>query len=145
MKIFIDADACPVVSIIEQCALDYDFDCIIVCDHNHLITSDISKVIMVDTGFDSADFVILNKASAHDVLVTQDYGLASLALSKKIRCMNPFGMEYTEDNINSLLTMRHYSRKARDAKIRTKGPKKRLVEDDLKFESSFRALLESML
>lgn len=145
LKIYIDADACPVVSIIEDIAYSKGIDCIIVCDHNHLIRSDYSEVIMVDTGNDSADLEIINRIEVNDILVSQDYGLATLALSKSAVVLNHFGKEYTHDNIDQLLAIRHLNQKLRMSNKRVKGPKKRTVEDDIQFEESFLSILERMI
>lgn len=146
MKIFVDADACPVVKIVERIAKENHIECILVCDHNHLLNSDYSKVVFVDQADDSADLKIMNMISNNDVLITQDYGLASLALAKDVKIMNHFGSMYTLFNIDTLLATRHINQKIRASKKgRVKGPKKRVVEDDIKFETNFNKLISSML
>lgn len=146
MKIFIDADACPVIKIVEKIARENKIDCILVCDHNHLLSSDYSEIIFVDQADDSADLKIMNMISNNDILITQDYGLASLALSKDVKIMNHFGSMYTLFNIDTLLATRHINQKIRASKNgRVKGPKKRVVEDDIKFETNFNKLISSML
>lgn len=146
MKIFVDADACPVINIIEELASENDIECILVCDHNHLLNSDYSEIIFVDQADDSADLKIMNMISNNDILITQDYGLASLALSKDVKIMNHFGSMYTLFNIDTLLATRHINQKIRSSKKgRVKGPKKRVIEDDNNFRLNFNKLISSML
>lgn len=137
MKIYVDADACPVTRIIEDVCFEYSLDCTIVCDHNHLIYSDVCNVEMVDTGSDSADLLISNLISKNDLLITQDYGLASIALSKSAYVINHFGKEYTNENIQTLLAMRHMHQVIRKSSTaRIKGPKKRVNADNKEFKAS---------
>ena len=53
MRIFVDADACPVVSIVESLAKEYNVSCILLCDTNHVMTSAYSEVIIVGAGADA--------------------------------------------------------------------------------------------
>ena len=50
MKIFVDADACPVVDIVEDIATKYNIPVTLLCDTNHVLTSDYSEVIVVGAG-----------------------------------------------------------------------------------------------
>ena len=145
MKIYVDADASPVVRLIEDVAEDFNVSCILVSDHNHVLHSDYSEIITVGSGFDAADLKIINMIEKGDVLVTQDYGLASLALAKDVSIMNHFGSMYTIYNIDTLLAQRHLNQKIRNSNGRHKGPKKRMKEDDEEFYRNFRALIKSML
>lgn len=145
MKIYVDADASPVVRIVEEIAEEFMIPCILVSDHNHVLYSDYSEVITVGTGFDAADLKIINMIAKGDILVTQDYGLASLALSKNVSIMNNFGDMYTKHNIDTLLAQRHLNQKIRQSNGRHKGPKKRNLEDDQRFYRKFRTLIKSML
>ena len=60
MNIFIDADACPVIKIVENVAQKNNIKCYILCDTNHYMQSDYSEVIVVSAGMDAVDFKILN-------------------------------------------------------------------------------------
>lgn len=146
MKIYVDADACPTVKIIEKIANEYNIHCILVCDHNHLLKSESSEVILVDQNNDSADLKIMNLIVENDILITQDYGLAAIALSKSKNIINHFGKIYTDLNINILLSQRHLNQKIRASKKgRVKGPKKRTKEDDDNFEVAFENLVISAI
>ncbi len=96
MKIYVDADACPVVRIVE-----------------------------------------------HDIVVTQDYGVAAMALGKGAYAIHQSGKWYTDENIDQMLMERHLNKKARRAsgKNHLRGPKKRTLEDDMQFRQSFEKLL----
>ena len=88
MKILIDADGCPVTKIAIKIAQKFNIKVIIFCDTSHQFNFDDVKVITVDKGSDSADFALVNAASEKDIVITQDYGLAAMALSKKRDCYN---------------------------------------------------------
>jgi uncharacterized protein YaiI (UPF0178 family) len=77
----------------------------------------------VDASDQSADLFIANRLSAGDVLITGDYGLATIGLAKRTTVLSPRGSMYTNENIDRLLLERHESAKRRRAGGRTKGPK----------------------
>jgi uncharacterized protein YaiI (UPF0178 family) len=133
MKIIIDADACPVVDITVGKAKERGLECIIVCDNTHSIEKDGAKTIVVDKGADSADCRIANITEKGDIVVTQDYGLATLVLGKGGKALNQNGLVYTNDNIENLLFTRFIGKKERMAGNRTKGPKKRTPQNDTDF------------
>ena len=133
MKIIIDADACPVVDITISAAKERGLECIIVCDNTHTIERDGATTIVVDKGADSADCRIANITEKGDVVVTQDYGLAALVLGKGSKALNQNGLIYTDSNIENLLFTRHIGKKERMAGNRTKGPKKRMSQNDANF------------
>lgn len=147
MKIIVDADACPVIGITEQAAKEYHVPLLLVCDTSHEITSSYGSVITVDKGADSADFRIVQMGSKGDIVITQDYGVASMALGKGMRALHQSGMEYTNENIDRLMFERHMAKKARlSSKAHMKGPKKRTKEDDARFEQALvRMLREAVI
>ena len=144
MKIFVDADACPVVRIVETVAKRRQIPVTLLCDTNHVLTSDYSEVKTIGAGADAVDFALINLCSRGDVVVSQDYGVAALALGKGAYAIHQSGREYTQENIDLLLMERHMAKKARmsKAKHHLKGPAKRTREDDERFEAAFEALLE---
>jgi len=141
MKIFIDADGCPVVDITVRAAKRYGIECIIICDTSHSIHREGVKTIIVDKGADSADYRLVNLVSDCDIAVTQDYGLAAMCLSKKAIVLNQDGKRYTEENISGLLEFRAISAKIRRSGGRTKGLSKRTVQQDKEFEKSLTELI----
>ena len=136
MKIFIDADGCPVVDIAVRTAKKYGCECTIICDTAHSIRRDGADTIIVDKGADSADFRLVNLVSAGDIAITQDYGLAAMCLSKRAVVLNQDGKQYTEENISGLLEFRAVSAKIRRSGGRTKGLPKRTAQQDKDFESA---------
>lgn len=144
MKILVDADACPVVKITEKVAKEKDIALILVCDTSHVMSSDYAQVMIVDKGADSADFALIGRSARGDIVVTQDYGVAAMALGKGVYVIHQSGKEYTNENIDQMLFERHLSKKARrsSSKFYGKGPGKRTEEDDIRFETAFRRLVE---
>lgn len=131
--IIIDADGCPVRDLAVRYAKKYGLEALIVCDINHMIRDNYAKVITVDKGYDAVDFKIIGLMHSGDLVITQDYGLASLVLSKAGYAMDQNGMIYDESNIDMLLLRRHMSKQIRKSGGKTKGPSKRKREDDLQF------------
>ena len=143
MKILVDADACPVVRLVEQTAQKHGIPVTLLCDDSHVMSSDVSEVKIVGAGADAVDFALINLCRAGDIVVTQDYGVAALALGRGAYAIHQSGEQYTEENIDSMLMQRHLARKARmSGKHHFKGPKKRMREDDDAFLRAFEALLE---
>jgi uncharacterized protein YaiI (UPF0178 family) len=142
LRILVDADACPVKEIILRTAKRRNIPVTMVIDTSHELDDGYSTVIIVDKGSDSADYAIAGMAARHDIVVTQDYGLAAMILAKGASVMDQNGMLYTDENIESLLERRYIGQKIRRGGGRTKGPKKRTPEDDRKFENVFAKLLD---
>ena len=115
MQIFVDADACPVVDIVEEIAEKYNIPTTLLCDTNHILYSDYSKVIVVGAGADAVD-----------------YKLISIS-----------GKWYTNENIDQMLMERHLNKKVRRSshKNHMKGPRKRTEDDDVRFGQSFEKLI----
>lgn len=143
MRIYVDADACPVVGLVENKAKKYGAACELLCDTNHVLHSDYSQISIIGAGADAVDFALINKCRAGDIVVTQDYGVAALALGKGAFAIHQSGMWYNNDNIDRLLMERHAAKKARRGNGRNhmKGPAKRTKEDDERFAASFEKLL----
>lgn len=142
MKVFIDADACPVVNETVMLCREFEKECIIICDTSHRIGKDGAQTIVVEKGSDSADFKLVNMLQKGDVAITQDYALAAMALSKGARIINQNGMEYTDKNIDSLLMSRFIAKKIRNSGGRLKGPSKRTKEQTESFVKKLREILE---
>lgn len=143
MKIFVDADACPVIDIVEDIATKYNIPVTLLCDTNYVLTSDYSEVIVVGAGADAVDYKLISICHRGDIVVTQDYGVAAMALGKGAFAIHQSGKWYTNENIDQMLMERHLNKKARRASSRNhiKGPRKRTDEDDQRFAESFEKLL----
>ena len=145
MRILVDADACPVVRITEQVAKEKGISVTVLCDTNHVLQSDYSEVITVEAGADAVDFKLVSICRKGDLVVTQDYGVAAMILGKGAYGIHQSGKWYTNENIDQMLMERHMAKKARNAKKKhhLKGPAKRTVEDDQRFEDSLSKLIDS--
>ena len=143
MKIFVDADACPVVGIVEELAKKYTILVTLLCDTNHVISSDYSEVIVVGAGADAVDYKLISMCHKGDMVVSQDYGVAAMALGKGAYAIHQSGKWYTNENIDQMIMERHLNKKARRAsqKNHLKGPKKRTAEDDEYFRESFEKMI----
>ena len=142
MKVLIDADACPVVDIAVRLCREFQVTCLLLCDTTHEIHREGTQTLVFDKGADSVDFALVNRVFPGDVVITQDYGLASMCLSKNARILHQDGWEYTEYNIQALLFQRAESRKYRASGGRIKGPPKRTPAQNQAFEQVLRCLLQ---
>lgn len=144
MKILVDADACPVVRIVEKLASEEDIACVLVCDTSHELYSEYSEIAMVGTGADAVDYALINRCQRGDIVVTQDYGVAAMAIGKGALAIHQSGKYYTEDNIDEMLMQRHIGKCARrsNGKVHIKGPRKRSAKDDEIFYQAFSKLLK---
>lgn len=147
MEIFVDADACPVVGIVEKIAKLNNIPCTLLCDTNHVMNSDYSQVRIIGAGADAVDFALINICHKGDIVVSQDYGVAAMALGKGCYAIHQSGRWYTNENIDQMLMERHLSKKARmgKGKHHLKGPAKRTREDDERFSESFERLVKKAL
>jgi len=142
MKVLIDADSCPVVDIAVRLCQKHNTQCLLLCDTAHAMQREGAQSLVFDKGADSVDFALVNRIEKGDIVITQDYGLASMCLAKGARVLHQDGWAYTEYNIQALLFQRHESRKYRASGGRVKGPRKRTKEQDQAFQSALSALLQ---
>ena len=146
MRILVDGDACPVTDLIEKIAARYGIGVVFfhsTCHYSSDSNAAIEK-IMVDNVSQAVDMAIINKAKEGDIVVTGDFGLASLVLGKKAKAISFNGMIFNEDNIDRLLFERHISEVARRGGGRIKGPAKRRDSDDKNFEKSLGFLISQI-
>ena len=141
MRIYIDADACPVIDIAVRLATACSVECVLICDTSHEISRGGVRTIVVEKGADSADIRLANMISRGDIAVTQDYGLAALCLARGAVPVNQNGLVFTDSNIDELLYSRYVSKKIRNAGGRLKGPSKRRPEQDKAFAEALKKLL----
>lgn len=136
MKILIDGDGCPVIDLTIKIAKQFNIDVVIMCDTSHIFNKEGAKTMVFSKGADSVDFALINIVQKEDIVITQDYGLAAMAINKASYVINQNGLIYTNDNIDTLLYNRHISKKIRRNGGRIKGPKKRSNEDNINFEKT---------
>ena len=145
LTVFVDADACPVTKITEQIAEKHNIPCVLLCDTNHVLFSSYSQVVTVGAGQDAVDLALINRCRKGDIVITQDYGVAALALGKGCYALHQNGLRFTDQNIDRLLYERAMGAKLRrsSSKNHLKGPRKRTKEDDEKFAAAFEKLLHN--
>ena len=143
MRILIDADGCPVVDASVRIAKEYQLECLILCDTSHFFDKPGATTLTFSKGADSVDLALVNLLLPGDLVITQDYGLAAMCLARRARVLNQDGMEYTDDNIDSLLLARHTARKIRSGGGRLKGTPRRTPEQDAAFEDALRRILST--
>lgn len=144
MRIIIDGDACPVVDITKNIAKRFDIKLILYCDYNHDIELDYGEVRKVDQSNQSVDMEILNNSKKGDLVVTNDYGLASLVLGKEVHAINGKGLIFNDKNIDHLLMQRHINTKIRSSGGKHPTSKKRNKKDDKKFENKLIKLIKKI-
>ncbi|MNJ57000.1 YaiI/YqxD family protein [Paenibacillus fonticola] len=144
-RIVVDGDSCPVKTEIINTAARYKAKVLMVSSYDHVIQQvEGVTVVQVDRSQESADLYIVNHITKGDIVVTQDYGLAALALAKSCRILSPRGEEYHSGNIDYLLDRRHHYAKARRGGRYFKGPKPFTEADRQRFTESLAKLLQDM-
>ncbi len=133
MKIWVDADACPVVikEILFKAAKRTGVQLTLVANHSIRIpTLSNIKFIQVTKGFDVADNEIVQKVSKSDLVITGDIPLAAEVIEKGAFALNPRGELYSADNIKAILTMRDFMDTLRSSGVDTTGGPSALSQAD---------------
>ena len=139
--VLIDADGCPVVDLAIRLCKSRKIPVLILCDTAHRIERPGAETLVFDKGADSVDFALVNRAHPGDIVITQDYGLASMCLARRARVLDQNGREYTADNMDALLERRWQNKKLLRAGKHPKGPAKRTKEQDEAFAKTLEKLL----
>lgn len=141
-KIVVDGDACPVKQEIITVARSFGLPVLMVSSYDHVLRAEEGvTVVQVDRGADSADLYIANHISAGDVVITQDYGLAALALGKRCRALSNRGQEYENSTMDFMLESRHAKAVERRRGHYSKGPKAITAEEKNLFQHKLTKLL----
>lgn len=146
-RIIVDADSSPVIQEVIHIAEKYKLKVLLVKDFSHFTMQDFPDFVetkYVDTGNDSADYEIKRIATKRDIVVTGDYGLASLLINYTI-VMHHNGNIYTKDNIDLLLLTRYHNQIERNAGKRIKGPSKFTLNDRHSFVTKLEQCIEKNL
>jgi uncharacterized protein YaiI (UPF0178 family) len=125
MKIWVDADACPVEikDILFRAAERTGVQLTLVANHPMYIPrSRCIKMLQVTSGFDVADNEIVRRLSVGDLVITGDIPLAAEVIEKGGYALNPRGELYSADNIRARLNMRDFMDTLRASGIDTGGP-----------------------
>ncbi|WP_370656206.1 YaiI/YqxD family protein [Paenibacillus pedocola] len=141
-KIVVDGDACPVKKEIAAVARSFGVPVLMVSSFDHVLQAEEGvAVVQVDRGADSADLYIANHISAGDIVITQDYGLAALALGKRCRVLSNRGQEYEDSKMDFMLEGRHARAVERRRGHYSKGPKAITAEEKNLFQHKLTKLL----
>ncbi len=146
MKLIVDADACPKKEETIALAKKYSLEVVLVASISHYSTKEVAdhvKQIWVERGSDQADFKIVALAQPDDIVITQDYGLASMLLPKKCRVLHHDGYEYTNRIIQKLIDGRHLSAQQRRTSKRSRVKALHPFADETHIE--YETLLESAI
>ena len=125
MKIWVDADACPVVikEILFRAAERTEVPVTLVANQPiNVPKSRFIKFIQVTQGFDVADNEIVKRLDSGDLVITSDIPLAADAIEKGGTALSPRGELYTADNIKARLNMRDFMESLRSSGVDTGGP-----------------------
>ncbi|MBB1331537.1 YaiI/YqxD family protein [Pseudoalteromonas sp. SR43-7] len=133
MKIWVDADACPVVikEILFRAAERMKIETILVANHAMRIPPSkyISRV-QVSSGFDVADDEIVKRVEKGDLVITGDIPLASEVIDNGGQALNPRGELYTTENIRSILNVRDFMDTMRSSGVEMSGGQPPLSQTD---------------
>ena len=123
VKIYVDADACPVKNEIERIATRHHLITYMVCNggirpsRNPLI-----KLVVVSQEFDAADSWIIDHIEKTDICVTNDIPLAEHCLKKTALVIKPNGTIFTDNNIGIAIATRDMMARIRESGEVTSGP-----------------------
>lgn len=143
--LFIDADACPVTREAISASRTRGWSVVLVANgtqnlDRHLGRSSV-EAVQVSGGRDAADFAVIERLAAGDVVVTQDIGLAAMALGKGAGAISPRGRIFHMATIDAELAVRHAEARLRRAGGRHGGPPKFTDEDREHFVEQLERLL----
>lgn len=144
MHVLIDGDGCPVIGLAAALCHSRGIPCLLLSDTAHEFRRDDVQTLTFDKGADSVDFALANRVQPGDLVITQDYGLASMCLARGARVLHQDGWEYTAENIDTLLYQRYLSKKLRQAGGRPKAMAKRTQQQNQAFRSALEGLLAQM-
>jgi uncharacterized protein len=143
--IYIDADACPVTRDTLAVARTHSVPVVLVANHSQNLARYADRtgveIMQVVGGRDSADFAMVPRLAAGDIVVTADIGLAAMALAKGAHALSPRGRVYLTATIDLELAVRHAEQRHRRAGGRTGGPTPFQEEDRTHFRESLKRLL----
>ncbi|MCP3741360.1 YaiI/YqxD family protein [Rossellomorea sp. BNER] len=140
-----DADACPVKDEIVEIAKKFQVRVIFVASNAHRQNNPSrGEWVYVDASKEAADLYIMNHVKSGDIVVTQDIGLASLVLPKKVYAISHLGKEYNNETIVTSLDFRYLSAKERRKGNFGKGPKPFKQDDRERFIKKLTEILSNL-
>src|SRR5699024_3302127 len=146
-QVIIDGDACPVTNSVIELTKGTSIFVTVVRSFSHFsskVQPDHVDIIYVDDGPDAVDYKIVKITQSEDIVITQDYGLASLLLNKDKFVIHNKRFVFNQNNINTLLEQRHASAQFRKSGGRTKGPSAFTADDIAIFEENFLSIINDL-
>ncbi|MCW8194656.1 YaiI/YqxD family protein [Proteobacteria bacterium 005FR1] len=144
MKIWVDADACPVVirEILFRAAARTETQLTLVANQAlQTPASPFIRSVQVAGGFDVADNEIVQRVQSGDLVITSDIPLAAEVIEKGALALNPRGELYTRENIRSRLNMRDFLDTLRASGIQTGGSAAMSASDKQRFANQLDKIL----
>jgi uncharacterized protein len=142
IKIYIDADGCPVKNEVFKVAERYKLPVVLVANKRlNLPVSSLLEMVVVTGAFDAADDWIVENAKPNDIVVTADILLADRCVRKSVRVLGPKGVEFTPENIGSAVAIRGLVQELRESGEMHGGP----APMDTKARSRFLAKLDEII
>lgn len=147
--LFIDADACPVtreaISVARRAGMQVTLVANSTQNFEKHTRRDGVDAVQVSGGRDAADFAIVERVTADDIVVTQDIGVAAMVLGRGAGAISPRGRIFYQATIDIEMEVRHAEAKHRRAGGRTGGPRAFTDEDREHFESQLERLIRDRL
>jgi uncharacterized protein YaiI (UPF0178 family) len=146
IRLFIDADACPVKDEVYRVADRYGYSVFVVANSRMNVPRNPRVELKVVSGhFDAADDWIVEQVTPTDVVITSDIPLASRVLAKEARALDPKGRVFSPDSIGDALAAREFSAFLRDMGDLGGGPAPFTARDRSKFLQSLDTVIQSLL
>ena len=142
INIYIDADACPVKDETYKVAARYKIKSFVVANKFQNVPVDpLIELKIVSGNFDAADDWIVENITSYDIVITTDILLADRCVKKQARAVSPKGVEFTEDNIGSVVANRELMQNLRHMGEMRGGP----APMDKKARSQFLGKLDQII
>jgi uncharacterized protein YaiI (UPF0178 family) len=148
MKIWVDADACPVVikEILFRAADRTGLKLTLIANHAIKVPPSANiRAIQVSGGFDVADHEIVRRCEAGDLVITSDIPLAAELLEKGAMALTPRGEQFTAENIRGRLNMRDFMETMRASGVQSGGPAAMSQSDRQAFANQLDRLVNKAL
>jgi uncharacterized protein YaiI (UPF0178 family) len=144
--VFIDADACPVTREAIGLARSHGAGVVLVANATQNLAKHLGRsgveALQVSGGRDAADFAIIERLQPGDIVVTQDIGVAAMALGRDAGAISPRGRIFYQATIDIEMEVRHAEQRVRRAGGRTRGPAPFTDEDREHFGEQLTRMLE---
>lgn len=145
IKIYIDADACPVKDEVYRVAERYQFFVLVVANQFQRVPPNPRiELVTVSGGFDAVDDWIVENSKANDIVITADILLADRCVRKSVRVLGPKGEEFTEDNIGSAVSNRELMQNLRHMGEMRGGPAPMNKKDRSRFLGTLDQIIQSI-